>query len=156
VAFEPLLLAQMAFLTNRPIFAMYQTVSVSAAANTWTAMPMQTVVIDGWGSYSAQNATRYTAVDSGWYKPRGTICWSNAQTSGFRSAMVAVNGARVPGSAQDVPASPDYTTVASKPVLVWLNSGDFVELVGYTNVATSTAVTVPDLRTRLDVTWEHR
>lgn len=149
---EALLLSQVNFLLYPPKFAAYQATSFSTGTSTgWFAIPVDTIINDNYSGWSNVNPTRYTAQVAAWYEPTAVVCWSNVQTTGWRSTMVGVNGTRTVGSAQDLPAGPDFTTVASKPIQVYLNIGDYLEIWGYTSVASSTAVGLPDLRTRLDV-----
>ena len=152
---EVLLLAETNLLLHKPIAAIRQYTTQSVPASTWTPIAMQVTITDTYGGWSIAAPTRYVALIPGWYDISGVVCWSNAQTTGFRTTLLAVNGNRIPGSLQDSAASGDWPTVASKPVQVYLAVGDYVEVHGWTSVASSTATANLDLDSRLDVIWAH-
>lgn len=143
------------FLLNPPLASLYQVATTSLSAGTWTALGFDSATVDTYGGHSGTtNPSRYTAQVSGWYECSGAVCTTVAQTTGFRSAMFQVNGSRYQGSAADLAASGDNTTVPTPSTPIYLNAGDYVELIGYSSVTTTTR-SLNDLASRMNVRWAH-
>lgn len=143
------------FALNPPLASLYQTTATTSLSG-WTLLSFDASTVDSYGGHSATtNPSRYTAQVAGWYLCSGEVCFSSSQTTGFRSAAFQVNGTRYLGSAQDLAASPDSTNIAPATTPIFLNAGDYVEMVGYSSVATSTVTSFGDLRTRFNVLFVH-
>lgn len=138
----------LSFLLNPPRAELRQTSSQTfttsvAAATQFNAEDLDTDV-DGVGGHdNAVNNTRYTARYPGWYLISGA-CEHNANATGDRFAWLMVNGADVNASvgfiAGDATAA---TPTPARTKKVFLNVGDYVELVGFqssgANLGTSVA-----------------
>lgn len=135
------------FLLNPPKFAATETSATALLANTWTLIPTGTIIQD---TYVGASGGGYKAIVAGTYLVSGSICYS-VNATGFRSASLAVNGTRVVGGGQDVQASPDFSIVGTKTVLLVLAVNDVVTIQGFSSVALSTSIAITDFRSRLDV-----
>lgn len=142
------------FLLSPPLFSAYQATATAAWVG-WAAQAVQTVIVDTYGGWVSGNPTRYTAQVAGWYMCTGVTCFAT-NSSGWRSCGWSVNATRTIGSSQDTQASPDIPCVAAAPTPIFLNVGDYVEMVAYTNVSIATNVALPDLRTRINISWMHQ
>jgi hypothetical protein len=111
--------------------------------------------VDGVGGHDiATNNTRYTARYSGWYQVAGVVSFA-VNGTGDRFAWLMVNGADVNGSlgftAADATA---VTEVACHTKHVFLNVGDYVELIGFQSSGgnLNTAVTTRE-QPSMSVRW---
>ncbi|MFF7142232.1 hypothetical protein ACFZB5_13420 [Streptomyces nodosus] len=143
---------------NQPLFVGTQTIAQAVATGTWTPLTLDTEQVDTYAGHSATtNSSRYTAQVPGWYTVCGVSAWASNAT-GVRRSRLHVNGASVPGSSQMVPtATTGSVTGVMTPVrAVFLDAGDYVEVVGWQNSGGNLATAVAsDLATALFVAWSH-
>lgn len=124
------------FLLNPPRAELRQTSAQTFTTSTTTAVQFNAedvdTDVDGVGGHDNVTLnTRFTAQFAGWYRISGAVEFV-ANATGDRFAWWMVNGADVNGSvgfqAGDATAS---ATVAARSKLVYLNVGDYLELVGF-------------------------
>ena len=100
-------------------------------AVTFTAEDVDTDVTGTGGHDNVTNNTRYTAVYAGWYQVAGGINFT-ANGTGDRFAWWRVNGTDVNGSSGFLGAdATNDNVVMPRTKLVFLNVGDYVELIGF-------------------------
>ena len=125
-----------AFLLARPRAELRQTAAQAFVTATITAVQFNAEDVDtdvsGTGGHdNAVNNTRWTAVYAGWYQVGGGVSFA-VSAVGDRFCWLRVNGTDVNGSMGFVAA--DATGLAvpmCRTKLVFLNVGDYVELIGY-------------------------
>jgi hypothetical protein len=148
------------YLLNAPLFMGTQTSSQNVLSSAWTAINLNTEQIDTYGGHdNVTNSSRYTAQVTGLYTVCGVTCWATNGT-GTRASRIHVNGNPIQGSSQMVAANPsNITGVATPARVVYLNTGDYVEIAGWNSsglaspgLATGTAA---DLSSALVVAWAH-
>lgn len=118
------------FLVNPPLFVGEQHTAQSIANITWTAVTLDTSIVDSYNGYSTTvNPSRYTAAVSGWYSAGGAAYFA-ANATGIRAAAVYVNGAVILRSLLIIPnAGTSRQSVGTIPGLhVFLNANDYAEL----------------------------
>jgi hypothetical protein len=143
------------FLLNPPMFSGYGATAQTVGAGGWVTVAIDATTVDSYGGHSnVTNNSRYTAQVAGWYDLSGTACFNSG--TGFRSSMFAVNGTRYMGSCNDTAASPDIPNVPPPSTPVFLNVGDYAEMVVFSSAATSLIVSLTDLRTRFNVVWRSK
>jgi hypothetical protein len=105
----------------------YRTADVNINTATDTAVSMQAVASDAWGTWVSGAATRLTAPVTGRYTANAVVRWESNGT-GLRAAWITKNGADVIGRVQiaALSGSPTMFTVASTPTD--LAKGDYIEL----------------------------
>jgi hypothetical protein len=97
------------------------------------SIAFSTADYDRLGGWSAGNATRYTAQEAGDYELSGQVSFA-ANATGYRQVGIMLNGAHLPGGSVVTAAAPTtVTSVATRPVIVTMNAGDYVSLFGYQN-----------------------
>jgi len=146
------------FLIAPPVFVGTQTTTQSLANNTWAALNLNTEQVDSYNGHSTStNNSRYTAQVGGYYTVAGVAVFAAGSIS-IRGARIHVNGSVVQGSAQMFapPSTSNLCGVATPTRVVYLNSGDYVEVAGYqlTGGSLSTGV-ASDLASALWVVWAH-
>jgi len=103
-----------------------------AAAITFTSETVDTDV-DGVGGHdNVTNNSRWTARYAGWHLLGGGVAFA-ANATGRRASWWQVNGTAVNGSSVAVAAAIGglETVVPARSMQVFLNVGDYVELMGY-------------------------
>lgn len=143
------------FLLARPIFKGYQTVSQNVATATFTAVTLDSEMVDSAGGHSTvSNTSRYTGVYAGWYDKGGGAAFA-ANATGRRLARTTVNGAVVNGSASGTPAGASIIPFAYRADRVFLNVGDILEdLVFQDSGGTlATFVTNAEYYSSMTLTW---
>lgn len=145
------------FALNPPLVRVSQTSVQTLTTNVWTAISMDTTVVDTYGMHSnVTNNTRATAIVTGWYWTSGAVAFA-ASATGTRGARLAVNGNVIAGSAQFGPpsASGSFATVTTSLPL-FLNAGDYVELQGVQNSGGNlNTLSATDLDSTLALLWAH-
>lgn len=123
------------FLLSPPICQVRQTVAQSIPNNTNTAVLLDAEDIDNDGMHSTiTNTSRLTAATTGRYAVGGGGTFAS-NTTGVRLASYAVNGTEVPGTrviAAPVGSS-TQTDMADRAMSVFLNAGDYLEMLLYQN-----------------------
>lgn len=116
------------FLEGPPDFVGVQTVVQSLATSTWTAISLDSTVVDTYGGHSnTTNNNRYTCQQPGWYTVCGVVSFAYASAGG-REASLAVNGTRVAGGAGLTATSTDGAAVHTPTRDVYLNLNDYVDV----------------------------
>lgn len=144
------------FLMAPPICQARQTVAQSLANNTATVLTLDSEDVDSTGMHSTvTNTGRLTAVYPGWYAMLPGYS-SAGNATGQRVMSLQVNGTGVNGSGatEPSPIAAISSRGTGRPMLVFLNVGDFVELSALQNSggALNTAVTTSEQST-LGAVW---
>lgn len=125
------LTAVLAWLLAPAICQVRQLVSQSVPNNTATVITFTGEDVDTTGMHSTSvNTSRLTAVYPGWYKADGAPAWA-ANATGRRLGGWKVNGSDVNASygGQQTTAS-GVCVSAARGILVFLNVGDYLEMIG--------------------------
>lgn len=139
--------------TNPAKFRGHQNATTTVPATTWVPLPLQVNDIDNYNGHSTvTNPTRYVCPLQGLWHGFGFVAFTNTAGS-YRTAALAINGAIVLGSGANVGASGDYTAVPVNDQFQ-LNVGDYVELWGWSGVATNTTLVPVNARTTLNLQYE--
>lgn len=122
------------FLLAPPAALLRQTVAQSIGT-TGTAVTFDTEDYDNDGGHSTvTNTTRYTAVTPGWYRVSGSVGFNaNPTLTSTRWTEWRVNSTAIAGSRIWLPQAQNSTDLNLYPARVtrlYLNAGDFVELIG--------------------------
>ena len=145
------------FLINPPLASLYQNVSQNIATTAWTAITMDSSLLDSYGGHSnSVNPSRYTAQVAGWYSIGGGAGFV-ANATGGRGADVYKNGAFITAGAGVVGtagAGASHVTPLSG-VMVFLNVGDYVEIYGWQNGANPLATATGQYASYAFIRWEH-
>lgn len=148
------------FLLNPPICNAVQATAQTVSNILWTPLTLDSTIVDSYGGHSnSTNNSRYTAQAPGWYMVMGAVCWA-ANATGWRGVRTLKNGATASvGGATEVLANTvaaALTTIATPAVIVFLNSGDYVEVEGYQTSGGNLATAVnSDANCALTVVWLH-
>lgn len=131
------------FLLAPPILELRQTVSQNLTTSTATAITFTTEDVDSSGMHSTvSNTSRATAVYPGWYRSSGA-CEVAANATGDRFSWWSVNGTDNNGSvgflAGDATAA---TPTFARTKSIFLNSGDYLELISFQSSGGTLATTV--------------
>lgn len=124
------------FLMRRPHAMLRQGVTQTLVTSTATPITFTTEEVDddvdGVGGHdNAINPSRYTARYAGWYQVGGVVAYA-ANATGRRACWWRVTGADINASATAIPAAAANATEAvAETRQVFLNVGDYVELIGY-------------------------
>jgi hypothetical protein len=156
-AYENSLRDALNFLLNVPILNAVQAAVQSVANNAWTSLALDSTVVDSYGMHSnSVNNSRGTAQVAGWYLAFAASSWVSAAGTS-RGARVAKNGSPIAGGATVIPPTAAGTyAVASPPVIVFLNVGDYLESQGFqqSGGALNTIVGA-DVTCSLTAVWVH-
>lgn len=122
----------LSFLLNPPIANLYQNAAQTIATSTLTAISLDSTTTDTYGGHSnSTNNTRYTAQVAGWYWCYGQVAFSPNGT-GNRLAGLSKNGSTIGQTFMAVQsATAANAGCAVTGYLLFLNAGDYVELIGY-------------------------
>lgn len=128
------------YLLIPPLAKLLQTSAQSLATGVSTAIQMNSEIYDGdvdglGGHDNATDNTRFTATYRGWYELIGGSISFNNSGVGVRLGFWAVNGSAVHGGLTES-ASAGAGTITSIPIpgnLVYLNAGDYAEMMGFQN-----------------------
>jgi hypothetical protein len=146
------------FLVNVPAaFVTQANAQAALTTNTWTAISFDASVFDSYGGHSnSTNNSRYVAQVPGWYIAFGCVSYNATVTTGNRGASVAKNGTRVQGAAGFANAfAGNPPTIPSPPCIVFLNTGDYIEVQGYSSAASVATQVAADLDSSMTVVWVH-
>lgn len=122
------------FLMAPPIARCRQTVAQSQANNVSTSITLDTEDVDSSGMHSTSvNTNRFTAVYPGWYEGYGNFTWV-ANATGIRVISWNTNGGAINGSGDLFIGNAGATNrLASAGVLIFLNAGDWMEMLPFQN-----------------------
>jgi hypothetical protein len=129
------------FVLNPPVFFGYSTATIALSAGVFTAIGMDTEVIDSYGGHSTvTNTSRYVAQVAGVYEVIGGASLTST-TGNLFAAYIGKNGSTtIPGSEIETPPmSSHFNGISTPPTMVQLNVGDYVETYVLASAATSTA-----------------
>ena len=117
--------------TGRPLAYLYQTTAQTAVpSSTWTAVSLQTALIDR-DSGHVGTSGRYThGLTLGWYEVSGLVAFSGTGGS-TRSARLVLNGSVVDGSLVNLPAAGPCTVPLLAAPVHSTSPGDYIELQCY-------------------------
>lgn len=121
------------FLSVAPKFQGRQTVAQAMPNAAWASVTLDAEDHDNDSAHStSSNTSRYTTVTAGWYECSGGLTFVNTSLGGDRRARLAVNGTAVNGSAGSTTSDASFPySVCTRPMLIFLNVGDYLELQGY-------------------------
>lgn len=103
----------------------------SISEDTVTAVSFDTEDRDDGNYYTSGSPTRLTVANAGWYILAGSVIWA-ASNTGFRRAYWRVNGTTTHGLVSVPPVSDSGSTSSQETsAVVYLNAGDYVELIAY-------------------------
>lgn len=127
--------AVLGWLLSPAICQVRQIVAVSIAnGGSGIVMTYTAEDVDSTGMHSTvSNTSRLTAVYPGWYSANATNAYASA-AAGVRGGVWNVNGAGMNGSNTFLTAPPTVAatiTATLRPVLLFLNVGDYIEVRGY-------------------------
>ncbi|BEP14819.1 hypothetical protein acdb102_31300 [Acidothermaceae bacterium B102] len=142
------------FLVAPPSFVGRSTTGMSTTSGAWTAMTLDTELLDGDNAHSTTtNTARFTANTTGWYLVTAN-CEFVANSTGGRQIRITVNGTSTLASGS-VPASTAYAVNCS--TMLRLVVGDFVQAEVLQSSGGSLALaTTPAIGdNRVSVQWVH-
>jgi hypothetical protein len=148
------------FLLNPPEMTAYQSSAQTIPTGVATAVTLDVNVIDSYGGHSTvTNNTRYVAQVSGFYTCAGIAAFSPNAT-GVRTVSLQVNGTTgVPASQaifQAVTSAGINTNVPTRTMDVFLNAGDYIELMATQTSGGNLALQTGGINTSgLWVSWRH-
>lgn len=144
------------FLTGVPIAEVYQTLAQNLANGAFTAIAMDSSIIDTDGQHSnSVNNSRVTCQVAGWYSVSGGIGYLTNAT-GARGAVIYKNGAALAqASGAITAASPALHVATAGEFLIQLAVGDYVELYGFQSSGGTLATAGSGYYPYLYVRWDH-
>lgn len=147
------------FYVSPPLFRGISTVAIPTTSGTWTAMPLQTTLIDSENGHSnVTNNTRYTCQVAGWYLVCGFAAWQNSTAAATKiDVAIWLNGNMVSSSEQSYnKLANDFGSAATETILQ-LNVGDYIETQGRqaSGSTVNTWVGGADLQPLMNVFWIH-
>lgn len=142
------------FLINRPICQVRQTVSQSFTSGTPAVVTFDSEDVDTDNMHSTvTNTSRITAVTAGRYALGGGHGWAT-NTVGARSCDWQINGSPTNGGSATVAPVTGFTTrPAAKAISVFLNVGDFLEMIAFQNGANPLGSAVSGGEQPLALAW---
>lgn len=146
------------FLENPPIALIYQNVGQVIGTGTGdTTLTFDSTLVDTYGGHSNTiNNSRYTSQVAGWYRANG-YCSFGINGTGYRSVGIKKNGTFIQSSVmQGVPSSAGWGTFATPTTYVFLNVGDYLEvIVSQTSGGNLTNVVGAPTGPSLTISWAH-
>jgi hypothetical protein len=127
-----------AFVLAPPLASVYASTAQSVANNSWTALLMDTNILDSDSGHSVTtNTSRYVIQVAGTYLVFGQSSWA-ASTAGGRGAGCAKNGTLNYNFHTEAPANASaLSTVLPYMGLVACNVGDYMETWGWQNTGSA-------------------
>lgn len=145
------------FLTAVPTLEVYQA-SVQTITNaTWTAISQDSTILDTDGQHSnSVNNSRFICQVVGWYSASGAVGFASNST-GSRGAGIYKNGSPLTQASGVITAASNANHVAvAGELLVSMNIGDYLELVGWQNSGGNlNTITTAQYASYLYVRWDH-
>ena len=113
---------------SRPLAYLYQsTAQTGVASTTWTAVALQTALVDRDGGHSGSSGQYTVGLTLGIYRVSGAVAFDG--TGGTeRSARLVLNGTPIPGSLVQLPAAGPCTVTIPSVEVISTAPGDYVEL----------------------------
>lgn len=118
-----------------PVANLRQTVAQTVATATYTSITFDSEDVDTHNGHSnVTNPSRYTIPRDGYYELSGGIVFDPNTTNG-RAGRWTVNGTALNGSSNQVPANAASLVcgLGMRTVIVFLITGDWVQMQGYQN-----------------------
>lgn len=124
------------FIKDRPMCVLTASASQSIPASTFTAIGMDTEVIDRDGQHEQlANVDRITIGNTpGWYEVSGVVAW-NGNVAGSRRAAINLNGVQVTGGYCVVAPTNTFCTVSVSARVYAASASDYVNLTGWQDTA---------------------
>lgn len=146
--------AELQRLDTPPVAQLRQTVQQTISNSVWSAINFDTEDIDSHNGHStATNPSRYTCQRAGIYLLGGAVAYSSF-TSGTAWVKFAKNGTDIPGSGDNEIFTGTQIMVATRPVLVPLAVGEYIELMTtYIGANINTYVGLPYAQSSMCVQW---
>jgi|SRR6185312_12968269 hypothetical protein len=121
------------FLVNRPGVVLYQATAQAMANATWTAVSLDSTLLDNYGSHSnSTNNSRFIAQQAGWHRAAGGVGFVQNATGAGRGAGFYKNGSPYTAGTSVVGNSGNiHVTSVSQDI--YLAVGDYLELAGWQN-----------------------
>jgi len=146
------------FLENPPIALIYQNSGQAIPTGTAdTTLTFDSTLIDTYNGHSnSVNNSRYTAQVAGWYRANA-YCSFGINSTGYRSVGIKKNGSFIQSSVmQGLPGSASWGTFATPTTYVFMNVGDFLEVVvSQTSGGSLTNVVGAPVGPSLTIAWVH-
>jgi len=157
---EELPASKLSFLVNKPAAQLYSAAAQSIPNSAFTALTFDSERFDVFptggakGHSTSVNPSRYTVVTPGVYRIGGRYTYA-ANATGFRAAVIAVNGIQLPDTlAFGGTPTASLTQHVATQGLVPLNLGDYVEiLVEQTSGAPLNTDTANSAYSSMSVEW---
>jgi hypothetical protein len=138
-----------------PVFYGYQTSTQSIADSTFTAITIDTEVLDPDGGHSnTTNPSRYTPQVPGTYLVFGTTAWGSNGT-GYRRSRIQLNGSNVKSAAASTANNQPVTAAVTATGIVTCNgTSDYIEVWGaQDSTITLNTLSATDFTSSLIVLW---
>lgn len=144
------------FLTTVPMAEVYQTIAQNLATGTFTAITMDSTILDTDGQHSnSTNNSRVVCQVAGWYSVSGGIGFVTNAT-GARGAVIYKNGSPLTQATGNIVAASNAVHVSTAgEFLVQLAVGDYVELYGWQNSGGALSTAGSGYYPYLCVRWDH-
>lgn len=142
-------------LTSPPMGVFRKTAAQPVSNAIWTAISWDIEDLDSDGGHSnVTNNTRYTSQTAGWYLVQTTLCWASNAT-GYRKARFRVNGDNVLVYSENtiLSSGSGFTADLSTQAHIYLNVGDYVEVMGWQSSGGTLNNTNEHLDSRFEVRW---
>jgi hypothetical protein len=134
------------FMLGKPVASLYTVNTQSFTASTTAAVTWATgsggvIALNRDNGWSSSNATYYTAQTSGWYWITGGASWASTAAT-YKGTFLRLNGATAIQGSSTINGSASTTAQTNSVAFVYLNSGDYIELMGRAQ-GTTTALAAP-------------
>lgn len=138
------------FLLAPPLCVLADTTAQPITAVTNTALIWDTEYIDRDGGHSTStNPSRYTAQTAGWYQVSTSAGIGGSSSGNQRFMWFRVNGTTSYGG-NEIPPCPGHDATPCVSDVIYLNVGDYMEVIAFTDVNTSLDT---GNRTRFTLLW---
>ncbi len=143
------------FLIAPPLCVVTHSTTQTLTTSTNTPIVFDTEATDTDGMHSTvSNTSRLTAVTAGYYILTGHIPFASNAT-GSRHAWISINGAATRIAWTGVPAISGLVTSVGASGSVFLNVGDYAELMGYQSSGAGLATDTTTGSARFTALWVH-
>lgn len=143
------------FLISRPMGVFRKSGNQSTSNNTATAIGWDVEDLDNDGGHSnVTNNTRYTSQSAGWFHVSCTLHWA-ANATGFREVWFRVNADNTRRHGYCVLEVDDGVEGkdTNSSTHIYLNAGDYVEVMGRQSSGGTLATTNDGRDTRFEIEW---
>jgi hypothetical protein len=147
------------FLLQLPIATVFQTASqLLTAGTTGAPVAFDSTAVDSYGGHSnSTNNSRYTAQVAGWYLVGGSVPMNGTVSGTYRKCQIAVNGTVIAYATAQVPqvnSASNATAVAISPTIVFLNVGDYVQLIAISDASVTLTPNTSN-EAYMTIVWVH-